>query len=156
MTWTKLSDDFADDCARAGLSDAAVRTHVDGLVWTMRRQTGGRLDSLDVRRGLETADPQAAIAELLAAGFWVRDGEGYLIRHHMEHQPEPDVIRKRREKTAERVRRHRRRQAGMDSGMSECNAVTERVTRVGTGRVGTGDNYSPRKRDQHAREKVER
>jgi len=33
MTWTKLSDDFPEDCARVGLSDAAVRTHLEGLVW---------------------------------------------------------------------------------------------------------------------------
>jgi len=30
MTWTKLSDDFPEDCARVGLSDAAVRTHLEG------------------------------------------------------------------------------------------------------------------------------
>jgi hypothetical protein len=32
----------------------------------------------------------------------------------MEHQPEPDLIAKRRELTAERARRHRRKKAGLD------------------------------------------
>jgi hypothetical protein len=114
MTWTKLSDDFADDCARVGLSDAAMRTHVEGLLWTMRRETGGRLDALDIRRCVETANAAAAIAELLAVGFWEQIQGGYLIRHHMEHQPEPDLVAKRRENDAERQRRKRRKQARMD------------------------------------------
>jgi hypothetical protein len=29
VPWTKLSDDFAEECARAGLSDAAFRMHVE-------------------------------------------------------------------------------------------------------------------------------
>jgi hypothetical protein len=33
--------------------------------------------------------------------------------HHMQHQPEPEVIAKRRELTAERNRRLRRKKAGL-------------------------------------------
>ncbi|MGC7224587.1 hypothetical protein RBA13_22790, partial [Mycobacteroides abscessus subsp. massiliense] len=35
MTWTKLSDDYGDDCWR--LSDAAFRTHTEGLCWSNRK-----------------------------------------------------------------------------------------------------------------------
>jgi hypothetical protein len=114
MTWTKLSDDFADDCARAGLSDAAFRTHVEGLTWSMRRETGGYLDRVDVRKALETKNVAAAIAELLAVGFWQQTEHGYVVRHHMEHQPEPEIIAKRRELAAERNRKLRRKKAGLD------------------------------------------
>jgi hypothetical protein len=116
MTWTKLSETFADECESAGLSADAFRLHVEALCWTMRRVSGGRLTGRDVRR-LSSADRTAtAVAELLAVGFWVAVGEdGYVIRHHMQHQPEPDLIRKRRDATAERVRRYRRRQAGLPS-----------------------------------------
>lgn len=114
MTWLKLGDEFADQCGRVGLSDAAVRTHVEGLLWTMRRETAGRIGATEVRRFAETEKPAAAIAELLAVGFWEQINGGYLIRHHMEHQPEPDLIEKRRENAAERQRRKRRRAAGMD------------------------------------------
>lgn len=111
MTWTKLSDDFADDCERVGLSPRAAWAHVQGLLWTMRRETGGVLDDIDVRRAIREPD---AIAELVAVGFWeTRPTGGYVIRHHMEHQPEPDVLAKRREITAERVRKHRRQRAGL-------------------------------------------
>ena len=114
MTWTKLGDEFADECARAGLSDAAFRTHVEGLSWAMRRETGGNLDKIDVRKAIETPHAAAAIAELLAVGFWEQTEHGYIVRHHMEHQPEPDLLAKRREMTADRVRRHRRRKAGLE------------------------------------------
>ena len=113
MTWTKLSDDFGDECARAGLSDAAFRLHVEGLCWTMRRESDGYIDQRDLDRFAETPNPAAALAELLAVGYWLRDGRGYRIHHHMEHQPEPDLLAARRKTTAERVRRHRRKQAGL-------------------------------------------
>jgi hypothetical protein len=115
MTWVKLAETFADDCETVGLSADAFRLHVEALCWTMRQVSGGRLTGRDVRR-LSTADGTAcAVAELLAVGFWQPIGDGYLIRHHMEHQPEPDLIRKRRDATAERVRKYRRRQAGLPS-----------------------------------------
>ncbi len=62
MTWAKLSDSFGDEVA--GLSDAAFRTHVEALLWTMRRETDGHLAERDVRRFAETADPAAAVQEL--------------------------------------------------------------------------------------------
>jgi hypothetical protein len=114
MTWTKLSDSFADECARVGLSDAAVRTHIEGLIWAMRRESGGYLDSRDIRRAIETENAAVAIAELLAVGFWERRGTGYLITHHMEHQPEPDLLEKRRQNDAQRQRKRRRKLAGLE------------------------------------------
>jgi hypothetical protein len=115
MTWTKLAETFADDCETAGLSADAFRLHVEALCWTMRRVSGGRLTTRDVRRLSTSEHTTAAVDELLAVGFWVAVGDGYLIRHHMEHQPEPDLIHKRRDATAERVRKYRRRQAGLPS-----------------------------------------
>jgi hypothetical protein len=114
VTWLKLPDDFADDCARMKLSDAAFRTHIEGLLWTMRRETGGFLDDRDIARAIETVNPTAAIAELTAVGFWQPLGTGGLrIVHAMQHQPEPDLIAKRREASQERVRKYRRKQAGL-------------------------------------------
>jgi hypothetical protein len=144
--WLKLSDDFFDDCARAALSDAAVRTHLEGLAWVMRRETGGHLDRLDLRRLAETADPDAAVRELLAAGFWRPNTDrSWTVVHGMEHQPEPDLIAKRREKAADRMRRVRRRQAGLDDPSDAPRDAShsrersrERSALPGSGRVGSG------------------
>ena len=102
MTWTKLSDDFADQCC--GLSDAAFRTHVEALIWVMRRESGGYLAARDVKRLAESPHTEMAVAELVACGWWSIENQGYRINHHMEHQPEPDLIAKRRELTADRVK----------------------------------------------------
>ena len=142
MTWTKLSDDFSDHCSE--LSDAAFRTHVEGLLWTMRRETGGFIASRDVKRFTESPHAEAAIAELVACGWWSIERQGYRINHHMEHQPEPALIAKRRDLTAERVRRHRFKKAGMPSS----NAVSECVTRDGTGRGGAGKTTTHQEEEQ--------
>lgn len=135
MTWTKLSDDFGDQCAR--LSDAAFRTHVEALVWAMRRETGGYIDSRDVRRFGESPHAEMAVAELVAIGWWSIEGQGYRIHHHMEHQPEPEVIAKRRALEAERQRRHRLKRAGLTEDDLSRRDTTRETTRD-PGRVGSG------------------
>ncbi|MBD3946473.1 hypothetical protein [Nocardioides ganghwensis] len=107
MTWAKLSDDFGDACA--DLSDAAFRTHVEGLLWAMRRETGGDLSPRDIRRFVETADPASAIAELVAAGFWQETQTGWRITHAMGDQPTPDEIRARKAQAAARSKAYRAR-----------------------------------------------
>lgn len=113
MTWTKIAENFPEDCARVHLSDAAVRTHLEGLVWAMRRENDGRLLSRDLARLADTPDPTAAADELVAVGFWTQLPDGWQIEHQMEHQPESDVIAARRELNAERQRKHRRKGVGL-------------------------------------------
>ncbi|TCO22356.1 hypothetical protein EV652_110342 [Kribbella steppae] len=138
MTWTKLSDDFGDQVA--GLSDAAFRTHVEALVWTMRRCTGGMLTDRDVRRFAESPDADAGVKELVALGYWTEEDTGYRIRHHMEHQPEPDLVERRRGQAAERQRRKRRRDAGLvESHPSRRDSLSDDTRypgRDGSGRDG--------------------
>jgi hypothetical protein len=158
VTWVKLSDDFGERAARSGLSDAAFRTHIEALLWTMRRETGGWIHDRDIRRFAETANPAEAVRQLVGLGWWHHPaGDGrhpsgdpdrepgadpslFRIIANMDDQPEPDVIEARRRKTAERVKRHRRKMAGLDPDQpdSRSNGVTGRVTRDGSGRVGTG------------------
>jgi len=80
VTWTKLSDNFSEECA--GLSDAAFRLHLTGVLWTRRRRTSGWIDGDALRSSAFPAAPQA-LAELLTRGYWWSDGVGgYLIRRH--------------------------------------------------------------------------
>lgn len=122
MTWAKLSDDYP--VQTAPLSDAAFRTHTEALCWTMLRETGGRISDREVQRFAETQDPEKAVEELVRRAFWKVDGGGYLIVHHMEHQPEPDLIAKRRQNGAERARKHRRKLAGLGDNESANSAQT--------------------------------
>ena len=137
MTWTKLSDDFGVQCA--ALSDAAFRVHVEGLIWTMRRESGGYLTVRDVVRLSESPHAEMAVVELVACGWWSVEGQGYQINHHMEHQPEPDVLARRRQLDAERQRRRRRNLIGIEAGPSRRDTTRDNTRdsgRVGSGRVG--------------------
>jgi hypothetical protein len=89
MTWTKLSDDFSDDCWE--LSDAAWRLHVEGLLWSNRKLLELWLDKAEMR--LWAKHPEAA-EELVARGWWEDHGNGYVIIHHSRYQrPRSQVIR---------------------------------------------------------------
>jgi hypothetical protein len=138
LTWTKLSDDFGDQCA--DLSDAAFRTHVEGLLWVMRRETGGRLTHRDLRRFAESEDAVGAAAELVALGWWTTHAHGFTVVHHIEHQPEPDVLLARREADAARQRRRRRKAAKLDDEPSRRD--THRDDTRDPGRDGTDRDRS--------------
>jgi len=81
MTWTKLSDDFTDDTET--LSDAAVRLHVEGLVWSNKKLLDLKIPKTDLRR---FAKSEVAIPELLAGEWWEDDGDHFIIRHHAAYQ----------------------------------------------------------------------
>lgn len=113
MTWTKLGDEFSDDCARAALTDAEFRLHVEAILWANRRESGPQITARDVRRFAETADPETAIAGLVAAGFWTDLGDGcWEIVHAMGDQIEPPVLDARRKAARERQRRWRYHHVG--------------------------------------------
>ena len=107
MVWAKLNDTYGDDCA--DLSDAAFRTHTEGLGWTMRRVTEGRITERDLRRFAETADPDAAVAELVKTTWWEEhpSGDGWLIVRDMGYQRTKEQIEADRAATADRQRRWR-------------------------------------------------
>lgn len=91
MTWTKLSDDFGDSCA--GLSDAAFRSHVEALIWTMRREGGGYIASRDVKRFAESPHAEMAVAELVACGWWSIEGRQLNADRQKKHRLKKAGIR---------------------------------------------------------------
>lgn len=81
MTWTKLGDEYTDQCWK--LSDAAFRLHTDALVWSNRRHLDGILAKDDMRRWAKTPE---AVGELLQHGFWADEGNAYRIVYHLGWQ----------------------------------------------------------------------
>jgi hypothetical protein len=82
VTWTKLGDEFSDECWR--LSDEAWRLHVEGLIWSNRKLLDLRLPKDEMNRWAK--HPEAA-PELLAIGWWTDEGDYYRIHHHGVYQP---------------------------------------------------------------------
>lgn len=116
MTWLKLGEEFTRETRT--LSDAAFRTHVEGLAWVLDRETGGALAERDVGRFAETEDPMAAVDELVDAGYWRRTGSGYVIEHHMDEQPSPQYLQDKRRNNAQRQARYREREALKAQGLA--------------------------------------
>ena len=85
MTWTKLGDEYGDQCWK--LSDAAFRLHTEALVWQNRRHLDGRLAKDEM--GQWTKRAQAA-AELVEYGWWADEGDHYQIVHHLGWQRTAD------------------------------------------------------------------
>jgi hypothetical protein len=81
MTWTKLSDDYSDDCWT--LSDAAFRLHTEALVWSNRKLLECVIPKDDLVRFSRC--PNAA-EELVAFGWWTETAKTYVLRHHAGYQ----------------------------------------------------------------------
>lgn len=116
LMWMKLSDDFYKDCRRAKLTDAAFRVHVEMLCFAMDDENGGAITWDDITSISRAQNIPTAVEQLVAVEFWARTGdETWQIIHQMEHQPDVEVLTKRREQAAERQRKKRRKAIGLDS-----------------------------------------
>lgn len=148
MTWTKLSDDFSDDCWR--LSDAAWRLHVEGLLWSNRKLLDLTLDKSDMVRW---AKHPAAADELVAAGWWRDRGNHYVIVHHGAYQRTREAVLKQQaanKANGQKGGRPSREQAA-DLKPAETKSVSEtrsesKTERDRTGRACTGE-LSPEKNE---------
>jgi hypothetical protein len=89
MTWTKLGDEFADECWT--LSDKAFRLHTEGLLWSNRMLTDGQLAREDMRRWAH--HPETA-EELVSIGWWEDCGAHYQIVHHLGYQRTREQVAK--------------------------------------------------------------
>ncbi len=111
MTWTKLGEEWSD--AARELSDAAFRSHVEALCWSNRRGLDLLIPKRDLRRFAETDDPDTAVKDLVAAGWWQDCGDAWFIGvQFADWQLESTVVAKRREQSALTTRRSRLHQAG--------------------------------------------
>ncbi len=88
MTWTKLGDEFSDECANTGLSDAAYRTHVEAIAWLYRvERMDLQIPKHLLRRFVGSEDWESAVHVLVGLGWWRDRGDHYQVVHH------EDVIR---------------------------------------------------------------
>lgn len=115
VTWTRLSDDFADRHDVLQLSDTAFRVHVQALVHCNRLLTDGQLPTRALHLLIAPeVDHDAVIEELVSSGLWTRTKTGYAL--DWSDQERADTVRQRKETTAEKQRLYRERKSRHDSG----------------------------------------
>ncbi len=154
MTWTKLSDDFSDDCWR--LSDAAWRLHAEGLIWSNRKLLDLRLAKDEMR--LWAKHPEAA-TELVDAGYWTDEGDAYFIVHHGIYQRTREQVQRQQEvnrrnrkspKHPRPGRENRSRPRPDDSSNDSSDDLSNgsRDERDRTGQDGPGQRKQPSSKDE--------
>lgn len=110
MTWTRLSDDFADKPSVMGLSDSAFRAHIEALVWCNKHTTNGLLPAAGLRRILSADDPNTVTAELIEADLWLDEDGSYQV--DWTDQESAEDVEARRQEWARRSARQRRHNKG--------------------------------------------
>lgn len=144
MTWTKLSDDFADEAWT--LSDAAFRTLVEMLTFSNRKLLDCLIPKDDLRRFAKNPE---AVVELAAGGWIVDQGSSWQIRFHAAYQPGREQVVKLQEVSRENGRRGGRpRKPTREMKPNDLSG-----TRVGTG-VGFVDKEETQPETQPATQQV--
>lgn len=114
MTWAKYGTEFWDQLADDALSDAAARTHAEGIAWLYGIDRPNLTDlSIPkhlVRRFAGSPEWETGVKELVAAGYWLEAGQNYVVEHH------GDVIRgslaaQRKHREDEKARQRMKRAA---------------------------------------------
>jgi len=139
MTWTKIGDEFND--AAAELSDAAVRTHLDALLWSARRLLDLVVPKADLRRfafspSVDITAPDACpvVHELIAAGWWEdRHDAWYVGLRWPEWQRDRAQVESDRERETLKKRRQRAHHQGDHSLCSPRCSSSPVPTRAGPG-----------------------
>ena len=109
MTWVQFDDGFADHRNNAGLSDAAFRLHVAGILHCGRHLTDGLVDAEEVPR-LVRRYRRSALFELLSRGLWIAHGDpaaAYAIHDYLQWNPSRAKVMARREAAARKKRGQR-------------------------------------------------
>ncbi len=118
MTWTKLGDEFSDECANTGLSDAAYRTHVEAIAWLYRvERMDLHIPKHLLKRFVGSEDWEKAVHVLVALDWWRDRGDHYQVVHH------EDVIRQ--SIAAQQAKRTRDKRAQADKRRREDRKAQE-------------------------------
>jgi hypothetical protein len=155
VTWFRIDDGFADHPKVDALSDGPCFESAIGLwmlagVWSAKHLTDGfvprgRLGRIGIRRA------EAAARELVRVGLWEEDPDGWRFRSWHEYQPSRAEVEEKREKTAQRVRKHREKGNAdvtddvtryLPSADEKCNAAPV-PARPGPTTLPTGESERP-------------
>ena len=94
MTWTKLSDTFAEEMDAAGIDPEAFTLHVAALCYCNRLLTDGKFPVRKVKTLYPLEDPDLAAKTLVNANLWElsEDGQEYQILNFLTDQKPREKI----------------------------------------------------------------
>ena len=108
MSYSRFALGFSRSRKVSRLSDAAFRLWSSAIDYTREQLTNGFLDEKDLQvipRGASGGTWKASVvAELVTAGLWIREPNGWQIRQFLDWQDSAEQVRAVRDKARERMR----------------------------------------------------
>lgn len=112
MDYVRLYTDLLTHPKAEGLSDRSWRVLTLAWLYAGRHETDGRIPP-EAKRFVRMTT--AAERELTDRGWLHRNGNGWVLHDWDHHQEQADAIKRRRELSRERVRRHRAKASQEDT-----------------------------------------
>jgi len=126
MTWTKLSDNYADRLEDLELTPTACWLHTAALIYCNRVGSDGRLPFSKIGKVASVPAADLYVAELEQQGLWTRlDGDGAWQVDWTDQEPAEDV-RRRREGANDRQRATEK--AAASKIATDARAAERRIT----------------------------
>lgn len=145
MTWAKFGTEFRDECAEAGLSDAAFRTHVEAIQYLYGIESQDmRLQKRLMRRWAGSPEYIDAAAELARIAWWRDDRDAYVVEHHA-NVIRQSIAAQTKHRDDERERQQRKR-AAEQAARARAAAAGDVGSDVGT---NVGETQTDRQTDIH-------
>jgi hypothetical protein len=107
VTWARFDDGFFDREEIVALSHAAYRLHTGCLIWSGRTLTDGRLSRQAVRSVAALGsidDIDAVTQELVGAGLWQAQPEGFRIVAWEDHLRPKAIVERERAEARKRMK----------------------------------------------------
>src|SRR3954470_5190002 len=105
MTWLRIDDEFPEHKKVMALKGAGAKwLHLVALCQSARNLTDGHVDPQRLKVVCAIADvPRAAncVKQLVDAGLWVEEGDGYIIKDYLDYNPDAETVKAKREQRKE-------------------------------------------------------
>lgn len=112
MTWIKIDDHFPEDPDAIAIGEDASWLHLVAIAYCSRHLTDGKLPRKMVTKLTGKRSPMKLVQRLLDVGWWIEEGDDFLIPKYLEHQrsrkqvvEEREMSRQRQEKVRKMSRR---------------------------------------------------
>lgn len=132
MTWFRVDDSIGDHPKVDALADgahfeASIALWMLAGAWCAKHLTDGHVPSGRASR-LGVAKWKSAASELVRVGLWIVVDDGWQFHDWTAYQPTREAVTTKRERVAERVRRHRNKRVSNTVGNGVTGTVTNGVT----------------------------
>ncbi|MDP1879091.1 MAG: hypothetical protein Q8M17_16200 [Actinomycetota bacterium] len=153
MSYALLSDDLMLRLEAAGISRDARLLHVEAIVYCATALTDGEL-RIRLARISDSPDPDAAAAELVAAGLWERAADGFVVVGYLDQQRSRERVERDRE--ANRKRQDDYRERGRLHASGDHSICTKSCPSKGRNGVTNGVSNGPQSSPLRSKERRER